>query len=270
MKDLKENDFLLAIIYFCINISLNSIRETAIMTALYILFSLFLIISTIKAGKAKKLGLCQPEGNLKQYLYFIPLMVPPIYNLLSIFSPHFSLSGTISGTSLSTFSCSTENLSLHHINTTPSIEFAFFLIRMICAGFVEEFIFRGLLFPALCHKSHDNVTFGVVISSTAFSLAHLLNLFGGSPLLPTILQVCYSFCIGFMFAAVFFRCRSLVPCIVSHCAINLFSAFSINNLSGTLKAPESLALQIAILLTVSVLSFLYGIFLLKTESRRDH
>ena len=46
-----------------------------------------------------------------------------------------------------------------------------YIICMLCVGFVEEVIFRGLLFRAM---AEDNRNTAVVISSLTFGLGHLL------------------------------------------------------------------------------------------------
>ncbi len=44
---------------------------------------------------------------------------------------------------------------------------------MLCVGFIEEVIFRGLLFRAI---AKDNVKTAIIISSITFGTGHLLNL----------------------------------------------------------------------------------------------
>ena len=43
---------------------------------------------------------------------------------------------------------------------------------MLCVGFMEEVIFRGLLFKAI---AKDNAKMAIVISSVTFGLGHVLN-----------------------------------------------------------------------------------------------
>ena len=52
-----------------------------------------------------------------------------------------------------------------------------FVIKMLCVGFLEELIFRGFLFKAMCR---DSIRWAVVVSSVTFGLGHILNLVNGS------------------------------------------------------------------------------------------
>ena len=48
---------------------------------------------------------------------------------------------------------------------------------MLCVGFWEEVIFRGLLFQAI---AKDNIKSAVIISCVTFGIGHIINLFNGS------------------------------------------------------------------------------------------
>ena len=48
---------------------------------------------------------------------------------------------------------------------------------MLCVGFLEEVIFRGLLFTAI---ARNNIKSAVIISSVTFGIGHIINLFNGS------------------------------------------------------------------------------------------
>ncbi len=74
----------------------------------------------------------------------------------------------------------------------------------ICAPIVEEMMFRGLLFDAL--RMRWGLWCGAILSATVFSLAHN-TLPGGFLQLWTL---------GFVFALVFRRNRSLIPNILMH------------------------------------------------------
>ena len=95
---------------------------------------------------------------------------------------------------------------------------------MLCVGFLEEFIFRGLLFKAM---SRDNVTSAIIVSSLTFGIGHIVNLINGSgaDLVSNLCQVCYAVAFGFMFVIIFHRGGSLLPCIITHSIINALSIF---------------------------------------------
>mgnify|MGYP002625807738 CR=1 FL=1 len=96
-------------------------------------------------------------------------------------------------------------------------------IRMLLVGVIEELLFRGLLYRALERKSE---TAAIVISSVIFGLIHLINLSSGMLLPLALAQVALTTALGFLFALILARGKSLVPCIAAHCFIDVTSVFS--------------------------------------------
>jgi membrane protease YdiL (CAAX protease family) len=96
---------------------------------------------------------------------------------------------------------------------------------MFCVGFLEELIFRGLLFQAM---AKDGVRSAIIVSSVTFGIGHIVNLINGSgaELLPNLLQVLYAVAIGFAFVMIYCKTRSLIPCIIVHSVFNGLSAFA--------------------------------------------
>ena len=114
---------------------------------------------------------------------------------------------------------------------------------MVCVGFLEELIFRGLLFRAM---EKNGLYSAITVSSLTFGIGHILNLVNGSgaDLLATLCQIASATAFGFLFVVLFWRGGSLVPCIVAHSAINGLSAFSNEAVMGdpTVTVLVSLAL----------------------------
>ena len=104
-------------------------------------------------------------------------------------------------------------------------EILLYVVSMCFVGFLEELIFRGLLFQAM---AKDGVRSAIVVSSVTFGIGHIVNLFNGSgaELLPNLLQVVYAVAVGFAFVMIFCRTKSLVPCIITHSVFNGLSAFA--------------------------------------------
>ena len=86
-----------------------------------------------------------------------------------------------------------------------------YLGYMLWVGFVEEILFRGLLFKAI---AKDNVKLAIIISSVTFGLGHLINMFKGA------------IAVGLLFVTIFYRGGSIWPCIITHSAIDMVSAFA--------------------------------------------
>ena len=109
-----------------------------------------------------------------------------------------------------------------HINNTTS-EIIFHILTMINIGFLEEMIFRGFLFKMM---ENDNVKLAIIVSSITFGIGHIVNLLNGADLIPTLLQVCYAMAIGYMLVIIFYKSKSLIPCIIFHGVFNSLSIFS--------------------------------------------
>jgi len=173
-------------------------------------------------GKLGYYGIGKGKFSGKAYLYFLPLVLMASTNLWGGVTLRYSV-----------------------------LESGLYVTSMICVGILEEVIFRGLLFRALCE---ENLKRAVVISSVTFGFGHIVNLLNGAELIPTLLQICYATAAGFLFTVMFLRSGSLIPCIVTHSVINSLSAFSLERSAGM----DMLA---AVMLTAVSLG--YGVWILK-------
>jgi len=181
-----------------------------------------------KNGLKEKYGLCKFQGNLKQYLYFIPLVIIASTNVWW-------------GVKL---------------NVTV-LETVFYIISMLCVGFLEEVIFRGFLFKALCK---DNLKTAIIISSVTFGFGHIVNLLNGKELVTTLVQICYAVAVGFGFTILFYKGKSLWPCIITHSVVNSLSAVANKEARagfGDILGP----------VVLFVVPLIYGGYILYTERK---
>ena len=123
---------------------------------------------------------------------------------------------------------------------------------MINVGFIEEIIFRGFLFKMM---AKDNVKSAIIVSSVTFGIGHIINLLNGADLIPTLMQICYAISIGYLFVIIFYKSKSLIPCIITHSAVNSLSIFNVEN--GISLYVESMFLIIVPLV--------YAIYINKTK-----
>lgn len=188
-----------------------------------ILLSTIIIIFLKKNNLLEKYGLCSFKGNLKSFLYFIPLLAILTVNLWN---------GVRMNTSV--------------INTI------LFITSMICVGFLEEIIFRGFLFVGM---SQNSIKSAIVVSSITFGIGHIVNLLNGGDFVPTLLQVFYAIAIGFLFTIMFYKSKSLIPCIIVHAVFNSLSIFSVEN--------SSMTLDIITAVFLCVVSIGYALWILK-------
>ena len=204
------------------SISLNLGTAKIITAPLCIVMAIVLILWINKNGLGNKYGLGKVQFDYRKYLYFLPLVLIASTNLWGGIALHVS-----------------------------AVESLLYIVSMICVGFIEEVIFRGFLFIALCK---GNVKHAIVISSLTFGLGHIVNLLNGAEVVSTLLQICYAVAIGFLFTIIFYKSKSLIPCIVTHSTIN-----SLSVLSG--DRSDMLRIIIPILLTITALS--YAVWILK-------
>lgn len=174
------------------NFGIEDYRSTIINTV----FSIMVLILIKSLDKMSYYGLTKVT-NWKDYLYFIPLVLIISTNLWTGIN----------------------------INNSYS-EILFHILTMLNIGFLEEIIFRGFLFKMM---EKDNVKSAIIVSSITFGIGHIVNLLNGADLVPTLLQICYAISLGYMFVIIFYKSKSLVPCIIAHFLINALSIFRMEN-----------------------------------------
>ena len=178
------------------NISADLGIEKVVTLPILIALSAILYFFVRKNGLTEKYGLCKPGLPAGKMLYYMPLLVLLTANLWY-------------GVAM---------------NLSP-VETVLYILSMFCVGFLEEMIFRGLLFKAM---AKDGVKTAIIVSSVTFGIGHIVNLFNGSgaELLPNLLQVVYAIAIGFAFVMIYCKTKSLMPCILTHSIFNGLSAFA--------------------------------------------
>ena len=178
------------------NISANLGIDKIVTLPILIAMSAILYLFVRKNSLTEKYGLCKSQLPAAKMLYYIPLLVLLTANLWY-------------GVAM---------------NMSP-LETVLYVLSMFCVGFLEELIFRGLLFQAM---AKDGVKTAIIVSSVTFGIGHIVNLVNGSgaELLPNLLQVMYAVAIGFAFVMIYCRTRSLMPCILVHSIFNGLSVFA--------------------------------------------
>ena len=212
------------------NISEKIGIEKLITVPICIVLVLILCIWIHKQDLRELYGLCKFQGSIKNYLFFIPLILLASTNLWGGFRLNLSVTETV-----------------------------LYIVSMLCVGFLEELIFRGFLFQALCQ---ENLTRAIIISSVTFGIGHIVNLFNGSNIPETLLQICYATAIGFLFTIIFYKSKSLLPCILTHGVINSLSVFA--NADAT-----TMPMDIAISVFICIVSVGYALYILKKIKKAE-
>ena len=142
-------------------------------------------------------------------------------------------------------------------NTTTNFDASLFLKEtalLIFVAIAEELFFRCLLFRELVFSYNLKSTLAALGVSTLFGALHLLNIFSYATLHYAIVQAFCAFAISFNLSAIYYRFKSIVPCIVIHALINITSI-------GLGNGVEKLSLnsfEVAMFLIVAVLYLFHG------------
>lgn len=167
------------------NISEKIGIEKLITVPICIVLVLILCIWIHKQDLRELYGLCKFQGSIKNYLFFIPLILLASTNLWGGFRLNLSVTETV-----------------------------LYIVSMLCVGFLEELIFRGFLFQSLCQ---ENLTRAIII---------------------------------------FYKSKSLLPCILTHGVINSLSVFAN---ADAMTMPMDIATSIFI----CIVSVGYALYILK-------
>ncbi len=237
----KKNEITFAILWIVAYVVLSSLADqlsetvgvTKSMTAaLHIAMSLLLFFWIRNNGLSEKYGFRSSAVPAKRFLYYLPLFI-------------IASSAFWGGAKLK-------------YGFTESL---LYFISMCCVGFLEEVIFRGLLFRAM---EKDNLKTAVIVSALTFGLGHIVNLFNGSGKDPasSVTQIVFAVLVGFVLVLIFYHGKSLIPCILFHSANNALKVFSAE---GSLDPRTEMALN---LIVIIVVLGGYSLYLVKAFSRK--
>lgn len=168
----------------------------------------------LRYGLKDAYGLGSPQISHKRMLYYLPLLLMLTANFW-------------------------QGVALNY----GALETLLYILSMLCVGFLEEVIFRGLLFEAI---KKDSLKWAIIVSAVTFGMGHIINLINGSgaDLLSNALQVVYATSAGVMFTLMYLRSGSLRIPILAHGLFNATSAFSRPYATPTAEIVSALALTI--------------------------
>ena len=237
----KKNELTFALVWIAAYCVLQSLAnplntmigiEYAASAAFCVLQAVVLFTFIRKNVLLKRYGLCRSPLPARRFLYYVPLLVLASGNLWNGVAVNYSPAETV---------CR--------------------IVCMLCVGFLEEVIFRGLLFKAI---ARNNISSAIIVSSVTFGIGHIINLFNGSgmDLVSNLCQIVFAIAVGFLLVTIFYRGGSLLPCILVHAAINTLGTFA--NDTGLTTETHLLHLGILIVVTVA-----YTLVLTKTLSEKQ-
>lgn len=218
------------------NLSMMIGIEKVVTLPILIILSFVLFFFIRKNKLYNKYGLCKSKVNHSKMLFYIPLIILITANLWY-------------GVALN-FTC---------------LETVFYIFSMFCVGFLEEMIFRGLLFKAM---EQNDVKSAIIVSSVTFGIGHIVNLINGSGanLISNLLQVVYAMAIGFTFVMIFYKTKSILPCIMTHNIFNALSAFS----NEAIMIPQNEIISGIIITIIAGVYALYIAFMIKEKDKETY
>ena len=145
--------------------------ESIISLTVLLIIAALITCFIIKNKLTEKYGFVKVKDS-KKYLFFIPLALLMSVNFWPGVSVRYAFPGQLIA-----------------------------VLTMLTVGYVEEVIFRGLLFKAM---EKESVKRAIIISAVTFGAGHIINLLTGQASFDTLLQIAYATAIGFAFTMVFF------------------------------------------------------------------
>lgn len=233
----KKSEISFAILWIVVYVVLSSLADQlsetigvlkSVTVVLHIAMSLILFFWIRNNNLSEKYGFCRSAVPAKRFLYYLPLVIVASTAFWGGIKLQFGFP-----------------------------EALLYFISMCCVGFLEEVIFRGLLFRAM---EKDNLKTAILVSSLTFGLGHIVNLFNGSgrELPSSLTQIVFAVLVGFALVMIFYHGKSLIPCILFHSANNALKVFS---------AEESLNPQAEMVLNLVLIVVVlggYSLYLVKS------
>ena len=190
------------IVVYCVSMSAGDAlsaqigMEKAVTLPVGLILSAVLLCFFRKYALFAEYGFCRSQTAARPMLYYLPVLLMLSANLWHGVTVKYGIAETL-----------------------------LYILSMFCVGFLEEVIFRGLLFGAM---KEENYRAAVIVSAVTFGIGHIVNLFNGSgaELLSNLLQVIYATAAGFLFVMLYLRTGSLIGCIVIHGIFNALSVFA--------------------------------------------
>ena len=222
----KKSEITFAILWIVAYVVLSSLADQlsetmgvvkSVTAVLHIVMSLILFFWIWNNNLSEKYGFCRSIFPAKRFLYYMPLIL-------------IASSAFWGGVKMQ----------------YGFPEAVMYIISMCCVGFLEEVIFRGLLFRAM---EKDNLKSAIIVSSLTFGIGHIVNLFNGSgrDLTLTLIQIVFAVLVGFVLVWIFYHGKSLVPCILFHSANNAFKVFAAE---GNLSPQSEIIINLVVIVVV--------------------
>lgn len=242
----QKSEISFAIVWIVAYVILSSLADQlsetvgiikSVTAVLHIVMSLILFFWIRNNHLERKYGFCRSEVPAKRFLYYLPLVIIASTAFWGGIKMQYGFPETV-----------------------------LYILSMCCVGFLEEVIFRGLLFRAI---EKDNLTSAIIVSALTFGIGHIVNLFNGSgrDLAAALIQVVFAVMVGFVLVLIFYHGKSLIPCILFHSANNALKVFAAE---GSLNPKAEMIINLVVIVVVlgGYLFYLVKAFPIKEKPSR--
>lgn len=152
----------------------------------------------------------------------------------------------------------------------PAGLIAWFLLCFVLVGAAEELLFRGVIAQTLLEHygtSRSGVWKACLISGVLFGAGHLTNLFSSAPF-GVLMQCAFSFALGCLLAAIYFRSGNIWVPIFLHALMDITSMLY-GGLYNTQSVSEAVSSYDASMLLSVLIYMIPTIFLLRKKKIRE-
>ncbi|MBR2255947.1 MAG: CPBP family intramembrane metalloprotease [Blautia sp.] len=200
----EEKETLFAVLWivaYCV--VLGTIRgnfgdESVCMLLALLVFAAAVTVFVKSEHLEEKYGLAGWPKDIRKYLFFIPMWILATGNIWGGINPYYRGAAQVTAA-----------------------------FSMILVGYVEEMIFRGFLLRAMLRE--NKTASAIIVSAVTFGIGHIINLFTGHASFETMMQILFAVSWGFIFTMVCYKSGSIIPCIIAHAMIDVFSVFAADN-----------------------------------------
>ncbi len=239
----RKSEITFAILWIVAYVVLTSLADQlsesigiikSVTAALHVVMSLILFFWIKNNHLSRKYGFCRSEVPARRFLYYLPLVIVASTAFWNGVRIQYSAAETV-----------------------------LFIVSMCCVGFLEEVIFRGLLFRAM---EKNNLKSAIIVSALTFGIGHIVNLFNGSgkDLASSLIQIAFAVLVGFVLVLIFYHGKSLIPCILFHSANNALKVF---DAEGNFSPQTEMIINLVVIVVVlgGYLFYLVKTFPMKEE-----
>lgn len=189
-----------------------------------LILSIILLIYIVKNKWTSYYGINKVEASVaERCLYYLPLLIIVGVNIDTGFNTLLNLNEMIN-----------------------------IIAIMLCVGFLEEIIFRGILYKAIREKSSAKIA--ILISGITFGIGHIVNIFNGYTMSLQIMQIILAISIGILLSLIFEYTHNIVPGMIFHFCFNVMASV-VNQATFEQRKVE--------LVAIVIICIIYGVYIFK-------